>query len=313
MRLFSAAALAVLLVSCVPPPYAPSAVGSDGQPLQARVAVTYEHAEVRGLARDGDTLFASVFRYVEGAIGTSSIVRIDGQKITPIVSNLEAPGEIAVDSTHVYWLDQPTYEAVDTGLVRSTPKDGGGAITELTLTHGRLGHLALGSDRVLWIRGSLNAIESMAKSGGSVTTFATEEHPLTALTVSELGIIWATDREIRTLRGGVPTTLLSAEGVSALATLGADVYWAGRDGVYRLGSDTRLAEAKFSPTDLAVDDGHLYWTERDAHVCRGMLVAPRAGGEARQLDSNCSRWPLPIRGGVAWARKFAVMTAAVDP
>ena len=214
--------------------------------------------------------------------------------------------------THVYWIDQPTYEATDTALVRSTPKEGG-AIAELTLTHGRLSHLALSGDRVLWMRGSTNSIESIAKSGGQVTTLATEEHELKALSVSELGIIWATDREIRTLRNGTSTTLLAVEGVSALASHGADVYWAGRGGIFQLGSQARLAATDLWVPDLAVDDGHLYWTERDAHVCRGMLVATKSGGEAHQLDPNCSRFPLPMREGVAWARKFGVMTASVGP
>jgi hypothetical protein len=260
VRSFFVAAVAAVLASCVPP-YVPPATGADGRPIEAKVAVSYQHEEVRGLARDGDTLFASVFRYADGAIGTSAIVRIDGQKVTPIVSNLQAPSEVAVDSTHIYWIDQPTYEATDTALVRSTPKEGG-AIAELTLTHGRLSHLALSSDRVLWMRGSTNSIESIAKSGGQVTTLATEEHELKALSVSELGIIWATDREIRTLRNGAPTTLLAVEGVSALASHGADVYWAGCGGIFQLGSQTRLAATDLWIPDLAVDDGHLYCTGR---------------------------------------------------
>ena len=98
VRSLFVAAVAAVLASCVPP-YVPPATGADGRPIEAKVAVSYQHEEVRGLARDGDTLFASVFRYADGAIGTSAIVRIDGQKVTPIVSNLQAPSEVAVDST----------------------------------------------------------------------------------------------------------------------------------------------------------------------------------------------------------------------
>ena len=311
MRSLPIALLAILLAACVPPSV-PAALGTDGQPIQPRAVVAYDHAEVRGLASDGSALFASVFRYTEGTIGTSAIVRIDGQRVTPIVANLQAPSEVAVDSEKVYWVDQPSYEATDTQLVRSAPK-AGGAIAELTLTHGALRHLALSDDSVLWIRTSKSSIESIAKTGGQVTTVATEEHRITALSVSKVGIIWATDREIRTLRSGEPTTLAAVAGVSALATHGADVYWAGSGGIYRLGSPAPLAAIDFSTMDLAVDDGHLYWTERDAHMCRGMLVAPRAGGEARQLDSNCSRWPVPVPGGVVWAQMFGVMTAKVGP
>jgi len=42
-------------------------------------------------------------------------------------------------------------------------------------------------------------------------------------------------------------------------------------------------------------------------------LLPVAGGEARQLDSDCSRWPLPGPGSLAWARKFAVMMATITP
>ncbi len=300
-------ALLVLLTTasaCIPLPQGAPALGVDGAPVRPVPVAKFPAAWVGGAASDGEAVFASVGSNPRDGAGTSRIVRIDAQGVTPLVTGLAAPTAVAVDAGRVYWIDQPAYEATSSKIVRSAPK-GGGAFTDLARFEGRPARVVSIGDGLAWIGAASGSIDSVAKAGGPVTTLVRGERPIVAIAQAEGGIVWATDREIRGLRGGAPVTLFAAEGVHGLATRGAEVYWTTNDSIRRGGAAAPIAATVLGAWEIVVDDAHVYWTGRDGFVCSGVLVAPREGGEPRQLDRDCSEHLARTARGVFWARRGA--------
>ena len=105
----------------------------------------------------------------------------------------------------------------------------------------------------------------------------------------------------------------AAERVRAIATHGPDVYWAAPGAIRRGGDAAPLVTTDLMVWDLVVDDAHVYWSEKDAHVCTGVLVAPRAGGERRRLDARCSDAIVRTSHGVFWSVRYPVAGVVTAP
>jgi hypothetical protein len=173
-----------------------------------------------------------------------------------------APSGIAVNGSHVFWVD----DSATSGSVLSTllaPRADAG-------TTGKDGGARDG------------AIESGGDSGGPpVTTIASGQSSPGSIAIDETSLYWTTtgsmtDNYLSTvvsaaLGGGTPVTLYSARG--AWTTLGidaTDIYWidmgvtSESGAVLKIaktgGMVTTLATGENFPTSLAVDSTFVYWT-----------------------------------------------------
>ena len=145
------------------------------------------------------------------------------------------------------------------------------------------------------------AIESV---DGAV--IAREDSPIVALLATKAGLVWATHDAIRTLDGDKTRLLRALSHVRALGTDGGDLFIASGDTISR-GDGTTVSSVKLPVTAIASDATNVFWIKRDAHVCTGVLRAPKSGGEARRLDPMCATAIVTTDRVVYWARGDAVL------
>lgn len=151
-----------------------------------------------GVAVDANNLYWSTFGSSNSATGTIVSQPLAGGSPTVLASGLATVGPIAVDSTSVYFSDM-------FGAVSSVPI-GGGAVVQLapaqqalpadTILDDSPAGIAVANGRVYWTISSLgggtpNAIDSVAITGGAVTTIARPATTPTGIAADDTFVYWS--------------------------------------------------------------------------------------------------------------------------
>jgi hypothetical protein len=166
---------------------------------------------------------------------------LDGTGVTTLVTGQDDPGAVAVDSSHIYWVNSTDANGdLNSGTVMEANLDGTG-VTTLVTGQDDPGAVAVDSSHIYW-------------------TTETEYPPT--------GTIMAAN-----LDGTGATTLLTTPNIAGIAVDSSHIYWtnytdsnfdpnngtinkANLDGT---GATTLLTGQNY-PFSLAVDTSHIYWT-----------------------------------------------------
>jgi hypothetical protein len=173
-------------------------------------------------------------------LGTVDEVPLRGGRVTTLARGQSHPTSLAVNSSHVYWVDQyhvslPISAANYTGTVNEVPL-GGGRVTVLAHAQELPRSVAVDSSHVYWVNG-----------GGCRACGEVKEAPI---------------------GGGRVTTLANGQNTPiSVAVNGGHVYWIGRllgtvsEVSLGGGRVTTLVRGQNGPVSLAVDDTHIYWVD----------------------------------------------------
>ncbi len=269
-----------------------------------------------GLAAElGDVAVDSSGLYLTEHSSPGRVLRIalDGSgAVTVLASGQPKPEGMAVDDTHVYWVNWADgAPRVSAAAVMRVPKAGG--IMPTILAPNQMGPrgVAVDATHVYWTVWATGEIKRLLKGGGgSPETVAMAEMNPRDVAVDATHVYWGNfgsgDQKIkRTSKAGgpapTPTVLAAAGGSPVDLTLNETrVYWisygdrrlwsVSKDG----GMPTLIADQAGPPTGghgLGLDGAHVYWTNS-----REILRAPEAGGSATVLFQGNAIGGLAVDG-----------------
>lgn len=205
--------------------------------------------------------------------------------------------EIAVDRGFLYWVN-PT--SSNTTEIRQLPLDGGSSIVLASvpegLTIGYPSAIKVNDDRVYALVSSYDGLVlSVGFDGGGPVSIPTSRHPR-GLAIDQSAVYWGSQPQSvgygvlmkASFDGGSPTPLLNEPlYIEDVATDGFSVFWATGGGrVMRAqvdGGAPSVVAMGQSPSRLAVDAKHLYWTNSAQGT---VMKAPLDGGAPVLLAAN---------------------------
>jgi hypothetical protein len=227
-----------------------------------------------------------------------------GRCIVTLVSEQPSPRAIAVDTTSIYWADQPAQG----GAVVQMPI-GGGALTTLASASGAtLEAFAVQGSSIYWANNAADNTFILEASigGGAATTLASEPTFIpVGLAVNATHVVWTTEGTEGTaagtvvtvpLAGGTATTLAANQGgLIALAVDATSVYWKDDQSVLKAplagGAISTLCTLSSSTAgasfNMAVDATNVYWTGRNG-TAGTLMKVPVGGGTATTLATSSS-------------------------
>ena len=176
--------------------------------------------------------------YFAGTIG-ASIYKIpkSGGAHEMVVTDLRGVGSMAVDVTHIYWVDRgPEVESI--GAIMKAPKEGG---TPVVLADGlnRATALVLDESHVYWTNGGVpvppsGSVMKVPKTGGQVITLIANIYNPFDIAIDSTHVYFTNATSID--RG----TIMKVPKTG--------------------GNTTVLAECLDFPNSIALDDTHVYWS-----------------------------------------------------
>jgi len=243
-----------------------------------------------------------------GKYGTVNKVPVGGGCMTTLATGQDDPGSIAVDATHVYWvnLGRPSSGGgYPNGTVNEVPI-GGGTVTTLatgpSAAAGPGASVAVDGTHVYWIGGG--NVKKVPIGGGSVTILASgQDHPR-SLATDGSNVYWVNETSVNQVPvGGGSVTTLATGGVinTAVAVDATHVYWLDAGTAPTTvnevpiggGSVTTLGTGGFVPWSLAVDSTHVYWA--DLGCC--VREVPLGGGTVTNLATGQTNpWSVAVDG-----------------
>jgi hypothetical protein len=200
----------------------------------------------------------------EDESGSVQKVSVRGGRITTLAANQDAPYGIAVNSTHVYWVNRNSATLMKVGRNGGMPEllvetDGGAPLgvaaddrqAYWSQRSGNPGEVGPGS-----LIGSINVADD-AVNGMFLPVDSTSPHLLTL----DEDFIYFADRQ----------------------STGSVIRASRTDGSF-----TPLVTGQPRPYDITVDSGHVYWTNNGEGAMRpgGVMRAPKAGGAAIALGTG---------------------------
>jgi hypothetical protein len=204
---------------------------------------------------------------------------------TPLVSDLNFPAKMIVDTSGAYWVDQGSSTQTQASGQGRVMKLATGATAPVALAIGQLDPKALShtGTTIAFASGGHSAataggatmasINSVIDTGGTPTSSlasANVAFPIAIATDSNGSVYWA-DSDLKTISsasstGAKRTTLASNQnGVKFIAVSGGYVYWAAStDGAIRRvattgGTPQTLASSQSLPMGIAVTSTSIYW------------------------------------------------------
>lgn len=228
--------------------------------------------EVGGVAVDGTSVyFTSLTANVVARVGK------DGGTVQPYASGapiVKDARRIAVDATHVYWVDS---ELGDGAVVRCPLAGCAGAPEVLAHPEEPTG-LAVDPKHVVWADRNGSVIGRWALPSGPESVFANAPDLPVSVAVDGDEAFFVTDFSGRVFRrnatdGGVDELGANGQSGRVLVMDARFVYWGAAQDYGQLGNVTRmpraggaielLARAGGDPMGMGLDDAHLYWTAWD--------------------------------------------------
>jgi hypothetical protein len=203
-----------------------------------------------------------------------------------VLATANAPWQVAVDATHVYWATQKQ------GPVFSVPI-AGGAVT--TLDGDSSFTLALGGTNVYSL--GPYGVYACAKTGcsGTPTEIVSNFVEGMGLAVDATSIYFAGPGLMKAPLGGGSASVLAASSAYEIALDDANVYWTDDTGFVLAvpkagGSYTQLATGQ-GPAGIAVDGTNVYYTTSDGTVWK---VAKDGSSPAVALANDAGNEPWGI-------------------
>lgn len=218
-----------------------------------------------------------------------------------LTSGQPSPSAIALDTTNVYWANQP----MQAGAVVQLPI-AGGTPTTVASAQGTLAAFAVEGSSIYWANSDADNtfILEGPVGGGAATTLASEPTFIpVGLAANATNVAWTTEGTTGTaagtvvtapLAGGAATTLAPDQGdVIALAMDATNVYWKSDRSILKVSLaggalstlctlSTSTAGASFA---MAVDATNVYWTGRDG-TSGTLMKVPVGGGTATTLATS---------------------------
>jgi streptogramin lyase len=188
-------------------------------------------------ALDGGDLY-----WTDNAHGTVLKVTATGN-FTTLATGQTAAYQIAVDATHLYWVDA----TANNGTVMTSAKNG----TQLTpLATGQTQPLALAIDstHVYWVGGSYDTsldgyVRAVPKAGGPIIELSSGEYSPRSVAVDDTHVYWVTPGDLRSIPkvGGSPR-VLAPSGGGYVALDQTSAYWSAGPDIYRVAKPLPCAD-----------------------------------------------------------------------
>ncbi|MFN0249160.1 MAG: hypothetical protein ACKV2T_19910 [Kofleriaceae bacterium] len=175
------------------------------------------------------------------------------------------PSSIVVDQTRVYW-------ATTDGTIAATHRCHGGAVDVLAIGQASPRGIAVDDANLYWVNyasGGDGAVMAMAKTSGTIASLATVRGPIGLALANTDAYVLALDGVYRVPLVGGAAVLVAPVTCphGSLAVAGDDVLWSEDCVMFGAPRIVRFAAgvastfvADEAPQELAVDDGHAYWT-----------------------------------------------------
>lgn len=223
---------------------------------------------------------------IAGAVTVAGLlVCWDGKAAaTTLVSGLNRPLSVAVDSSYLYWSEMGS--GSDTGTLKKM-EISSGSITTLATDLKQPYYIAIDETSVYWTEFSYaggagsGAMKKVDIAGGSVTTLASGEYQPLTIAVDAANVYWA-EYEGGTIHkigkdgsdladlatGRYPRTVIDSTSVYWTETTLGNVRKVGLDG----GTVTTLASGRNQPNCIAVDASSVYWTDAGSGTLNKMGI-----------------------------------------
>ena len=240
--------------------------------------------------------YSSVY-WTEGSGGGGKIVKVSKIGGTPseLVTGLEYPFGITVDSVNVYWTQRNDAAAYGPGSVKSVPLSGGIVTNLATIPNaGPYTDLTVDASNVFWTDyygSGGGGVRKVPIGGGSVTQLSSGVSGWASPIAQDATDIYWTEMWNGSINkvsknGGAVTTLISDSNgltgdANSIALDATYVYWTISAGtVNRIlkagGSPEVLASGLSNPTSIMIDGDSVYWTN---YVDPGTInMMPKSGG-----------------------------------
>jgi hypothetical protein len=246
----------------------------------------------------------------------------NGGTIATLATNQPCPGNLVLDVSNVYWINQGTETSPNDyqdGVVMEVAKSGGTPIALATKQYGQAS-LAVDDANVYWTTcGKERGVLKVSKEGGTPALIVTEQECPRSIGLDASNIYWISGDTIKKAdkRGGTAQTIAPSGG-SALAVDQSLVYSIRTEQTSRTtyrscadersvllkvskdgGTPTRLAELSgYAPDRIAMDESSIYW----ANDCSdGIRRIPKSGGDPTTVIANIvARHVVVDVTGVYW-------------
>jgi hypothetical protein len=192
----------------------------------------------------GSILFANAYEPgVRAASGSVDRIPVDGGSVVPLASQLEGPGELAIDDVNVYWVDS-------LGAIKVVPL-AGGSVTTLVANAQGINGIAVSSGYVYWT--------NFAGAVGSCGLCPAPPAPMVGDgTLNRMPV-----------SGGATTVLASGYGAEGLAVDATHAYWSDGQTIAAVplgGGAAEVLADEGAWVGPVIDACYVYWvdTENDA-------------------------------------------------
>jgi hypothetical protein len=273
---------------------------------------------------------ANIYWLADDAIAGGDVIRktsLDGGPSTTLVSGVDAFRPFAVGPSGLYWIRWDIHASSSRSIeyLEHTSLDGASSSDLLGPSDAGLWGLAVDAANVYFIMGK--AVVKLPLAGGSPTTLATTETPVSRMVVDATHVYWTSYRTTVfgsgatidgsvmkvPLAGGSATVLAGGQDPSGgLAVDAQGVYWTTGTAVMRAGLDGSGAAplASGTPSSVAVDATSIYWTVgADRYAGGAVMKMPREGGASVKIAvGQDSPWSITVdNSSVYWTTSGAVM------